>query len=83
METEEAASCSLKQTGEESASWAVDIGFKPGDFEDSGSGIYIVTSATFEKKKEVRNSFWIFQLSRCAFQGISSWYSFSSIRGEV
>ena len=51
METEETASCSLKQTGEESASWAVDIGFKPGDFEDSGSGIYIVTSATFEKKK--------------------------------
>ena len=80
METEEVASCSLKQTGEESASWAVDIGFKSGDFEDSGSGIYIVTSATFEKKKEVRNSFWIFQLSRCAFQGISSWYSFSSIR---
>jgi len=40
METEETASCSLKQTGEESASWAVDIGFKPGDFEDSGSGIY-------------------------------------------
>ena len=44
--------------------------------------VYIVTSATFEKKKEVRNSFWIFQLSRCAFQGISSWYSFSS-RGRV
>ena len=73
----------FKADREESASWAVDIGFKPGDFEDSGSGIYIVTSATFEKKKEVRNSFWIFQLSGCAFQGISSWYSFSSIRGEV
>ena len=70
----------FKADREESASWAVDIGFKSGDFEDSGSGIYIVTSATFEKKKEVRNSFWIFQLSRCAFQGISSWYSFSSIR---
>ena len=30
----------FKAGREESASWAVDIGFKPGDFEDSGSGIY-------------------------------------------
>ena len=30
----------FKADREESASWAVDIGFKPGDFEDSGSGIY-------------------------------------------
>ena len=29
----------FKADQEESASWAVDIGFKPGDFEDSGSGI--------------------------------------------
>ena len=40
METEEVVSCSSKQTGEESASWAVDIGFKSGDVEDFGSGIY-------------------------------------------
>ena len=31
----------FKADREESASWAVDIGFKSGDFEDSGSGIYI------------------------------------------
>ena len=30
----------FKADREESTSWAVDIGFKPGDFEDSGSGIY-------------------------------------------
>ena len=30
----------FKADREESVSWAVDIGFKPWDFEDSGSGIY-------------------------------------------
>lgn len=82
METEEVASCSLKQTGRKAHRGLWTSGLSPGILRIP-EAVYIVTSATFEKKKEVRNSFWIFQLSRCAFQGISSWYSFSSIRGEV